>query len=298
VLRRPEVQGIKELSVTKEVYQLREGSTSNPYVWDFDLCSLTLGNFNYRKMSLVRDCNEWVVSTVENPAFDEIFSLDSHKHETSAPAPLPLEDQYLIVPSDPTQTGAIAWARTSANLIIQGPPGTGKSQTITNLIPDYVAKGKQVLFVCEKRVALDVVYHRLAQSGIDRLACLIHDSQTDKKSFIMDLKDSYEGFLAATSARGVEKKSAELVEIINRELAALRSFSEGMQGLPEDTEASVRDVLGRLVELRAFSEARDAEAEEAVPAYADWERCGQQVKRLAATLVDVGAELVFAANPL
>ena len=36
--------------------QFREGSgDGNPYAWDFDLCSLTLGNFNYRKMTLVRD---------------------------------------------------------------------------------------------------------------------------------------------------------------------------------------------------------------------------------------------------
>ncbi len=27
----------------------------NPYAWSFDLCSVTLGNFKYRKMSLVRD---------------------------------------------------------------------------------------------------------------------------------------------------------------------------------------------------------------------------------------------------
>ena len=73
-----------------------------------------------------------------------------------------------------------------------GPPGTGKSQTITNLIADYVARGKRVLFVCEKRAAIDVVFHRLRQQGLDELCCLIHDSQTDKKAFIRNLKQTYE----------------------------------------------------------------------------------------------------------
>src|ERR1700704_6383040 len=87
-------------------------------------------------------------------------------------------------------------AREGGSYIIQGPPGTGKSQTITNLIADYVARGKRVLFVCEKRAAIDVVFHRLRQQGLDELCCLIHDSQTDKKAFIQNLKQTYETFLS------------------------------------------------------------------------------------------------------
>src|SRR5208282_2063704 len=114
-----------------------------------------------------------------------------------APMPaLELADQHLIIPCDATQASAIARARTAASYIIQGPPGTGKSQTITNLIADYVARGKRVLFVCEKRAAIDIVFHRLRQQGLDELCCLIHDSQTDKKAFIQDLKQTYEKFLS------------------------------------------------------------------------------------------------------
>ena len=297
-VRRPEVQGIKQLSVTRETYALREGSKANPYVWDFDLCSLTLGNFNYRKMSLVQDYNELVVSEGENSAFEDLFALDSKKHEAKAPPPLPLDEQYLIVPSDPTQASAIAWGREGQNMIIQGPPGTGKSQTITNLIADYVANGKHVLFVCEKRAALDVVYHRLAQSGLDRLACLIHDSQTDKKSFVMDLKESYEGFLSAKPAKGLEKKAKAQMEIMLRELETLQLFSDGMLGQPDGGDASVRDLIGRLVELKSHVEIQDAEAEEAVPAYRDWEDFGSRVKRLVSTLIDLGVDPVFARHPL
>jgi len=36
-----------------------------------------------------------------------------------------------------------------AAILFKVRPGTGKSQTITNLIADYVARGKRVLFVCE-----------------------------------------------------------------------------------------------------------------------------------------------------
>ena len=78
----------------------------------------------------------------------------------------------------------MALARSGVSYIIQGPPGTGKSQTITNLVADYVGQGKRVLFVCEKRAAIDVVFHRLRQQGLDELCCMIHDSQADKKAFV------------------------------------------------------------------------------------------------------------------
>ena len=121
------------------------------------------------------------------------------------------------------RSGAIARRATGRSLIIQGPPGTGKSQTITNLIADYVARGKRVLFVCEKRAAIDVVFHRLRQQGLDELCCLIHDSQTDKKEFIQNLKQTYEQWLAAPSdadTAGSVRVTA-LLDTLENELAAL-----------------------------------------------------------------------------
>ena len=116
--------------------------------------------------------------------------------------------------------------------IIQGPPGTGKSQTITNLIADFVARGKRVLFVCEKRAAIDVVHHRLKQSGLDRLCALIHDSQGDKKAFIQRLKGTYERYLA--EARWSEPMwngsgvSGDVLVRMEAALDALARFSETM----------------------------------------------------------------------
>ena len=140
-------------------------SNQNPYSWDFDLCSQTLGNFHYRKMTLVRDYAKLIETDMASTAFDTVFSLSPRTPGNMLPPPLELADQHLIISCDATQATAIARARTGASYIIQGPPGTGKSQTITNLIADYVARGKRVLFVCEKRAAIDVVFHRLRQHG-------------------------------------------------------------------------------------------------------------------------------------
>src|SRR5439155_13799644 len=107
----------------------------------------------------------------------------------------PLANRFPVLTCDPTRMSAIARARAGKSYIIQGPPGTGKSQTIANLIADHVSRGQRVLFVCEKRAAIDVVYHRLRQNGLQGLCALIHDSQEDKKAWIMDLKETYESHL-------------------------------------------------------------------------------------------------------
>ena len=86
--------------------------------------------------------------------------------------------------------------------MIQGPPGTGKSQTITNMIADFVARGRRVLFVCQKRAALDVVHARLAGRNLDELCTLVHDSQADKKAFVHGLRDTYESWLTAEQRPG------------------------------------------------------------------------------------------------
>ena len=115
-------------AVEKErlLYHLQEGGEENPYVWNFDLCSVTLGNFKYRKMSLVRDYETLLDNPPTNPAFDATFSLAPRPAERQLPPAVPLEERYHVVPSDPTQASAIEEARAGTSYIIQGPPGTGQ----------------------------------------------------------------------------------------------------------------------------------------------------------------------------
>ena len=240
----------KVLETERRMFSLRDGDNQNPYSWDFDLCSLTLGNFNYRKMTLVRDYARLIETDMASGAFDTVFSL-SPKPPEEAPPPLELEQQNLIISCDAAQGSAIARARTGASYIIQGPPGTGKSQTITNLIADYVARGKRVLFVCEKRAAIDVVFHRLRQQGLDELCCLIHDSQTDKKAFIQNLKQTYEQFLSQSEVDAeAERNRTATLKTMEQDLVGLRRFSEVMRQPQVQTGIGVRSLLHRLVELR------------------------------------------------
>jgi predicted DNA-binding WGR domain protein/multidrug efflux pump subunit AcrA (membrane-fusion protein) len=295
-------------AVEKErvLYHLQEGGEDNPYVWNFDLCSVTLGNFKYRKMSLVRDYETLLDAPSANPAFDAMFSLAPRPAERQLPPALPLDDRFHVVPSDPTQASAIEEARAGTSYIIQGPPGTGKSQTITNLIADYVARGKRVLFVCEKRAAIDVVYARLRQCGLGDLCCLIHDSQADKKGFVMDLKQTYEALLGEASARpspgrtGKPKKDPrkEVLARLKNDLRPLEQFDAAMQSSPQHAGIPLRHLLRRAVELRDEMPELAPLERERLPDYAAWWQHRERIASLAAAVDDIRPDGVLARHPL
>ncbi len=286
------------LEAERRMFALREGDNQNPYSWDFDLCSLTLGNFNYRKMTLVRDYARLIETDMASGAFDSVFSLIPKPPE-EALTPLELSDQHLIISCDAAQGSAISRAREGASYIIQGPPGTGKSQTITNLIADYVARGKRVLFVCEKRAAIDVVFHRLRQQGLDELCCLIHDSQTDKKAFIQDLKQTYEKFLSqADLDPQADQARATALRAMEQDLASLRRFSEVMRGPHVHTGVAVRALLHRLVQLRGHARELPPVLEDILPEYPLWLQHGEIIERLKNALEELGEDLCFGKNPL
>jgi len=71
----------------RQLYSLDEPQGTNPYSWEYDLCSVTLGNFRYRKMSLVRDYATLLENGLDNPGFDAIFSLQPRLVE---PTPIDL----------------------------------------------------------------------------------------------------------------------------------------------------------------------------------------------------------------
>ena len=87
---------------------------------------------------------------------------------------LPLRDQYAILDADYSQLLTIDSAMKGKHLVVHGPPGTGKSQTIANLIATYLAKGKRILFVSEKKAALDVVKRKLVDCGLGVFCLDLH----------------------------------------------------------------------------------------------------------------------------
>nr|WP_246376478.1 DUF4011 domain-containing protein [Conyzicola lurida] len=94
------------------------------------------------------------------------------------------------IPADASQLGAIAAAVSDQTFVLEGPPGTGKSQTITNLLVRAIAEGKKVLFVAEKRAALQVVQRRLDEVGLGAFTLDLHDKGSRPLAVRAQIKDA------------------------------------------------------------------------------------------------------------
>jgi superfamily I DNA and/or RNA helicase/predicted DNA-binding WGR domain protein len=281
----------------RQMYELVE-SENNPYSWDFDVCNIVLGNFNYKKMSLVRDYNQVIDHKIHHKVFEHLFSDQPKKYSEQS---YDLNDPatwHHVVTADPTQTKAILQSRSGESYIIQGPPGTGKSQTITNLIADYAARGKSVLFVCEKRAALDVVFHRLKQQGLDELCCYIHDSQGDKREFIRNLKETYEDFIKnKLDHKKIRDERDYLLQKIENGLSLIRDYHQISTWESENASMEVRKLVERIIEIKHHLVNLSMAEEELLPYYKEWKTFGDTIRQLSQVLEETGAEPGFSEHP-
>ena len=133
----------------------------------------------YKKMPMVNDiksnldalANHDLIAALagDEAAVESVRLHSDHPIDPSLPDHLPPADEFLVLNADSSQNEAINAALSGHSFVLQGPPGTGKSQTISNLIATMMAHGKRVLFVAEKRAAIDAVVKRLTYVGLDRL---------------------------------------------------------------------------------------------------------------------------------
>ncbi|HEY4337518.1 MAG TPA: AAA domain-containing protein, partial [Puia sp.] len=245
-----------------------------------------------------RDYNVVIDRQQQQPGFDALFSTEprvfpEHSFDRNRP-----DDWFHVITADPAQTKAILQSRGGYSYIIQGPPGTGKSQTITNLIADFVARGKNILFVCEKRAALDVVYHRLKQVGLEELCCYIHDSQGDKREFIRNLKATYEDFVdRRLDLPGLKAKRESLLLSMDRHLELLQEFHDRSLEEGEETGVTGRALIEKMIGLRQDLVGLDPRQEEGLPGYREWMDSSVVVAELEAVLEETGADGSFAEHP-
>lgn len=121
----------------------------------------------------------------------------------------------LPVPADASQLEAVAAARDGRTFVLEGPPGTGKSQTITNLLAHAMANGQRVLFVAEKRAALEVVAKRLDEVGLGEFALDLHDKGSSPNAVRAQIKASLDHLVFADTA-GMKLATGDLETSVRR----------------------------------------------------------------------------------
>lgn len=144
------------------------------------------------------------------------------------------ENTFTPFPLDAYQEKALKEIKRGKSIVVQGPPGTGKSQLISNVICDFIARGRNVLLVCQKRAALDVVYERLKQKELHDFVALVHDFKNDRKPIYeqidqqIEAVDHYEKKNAALDSIQLERTFSQASRRIDQLLEELQEFSENL----------------------------------------------------------------------
>jgi very-short-patch-repair endonuclease len=153
---------------------------------------MVIGTFTYAKLPMVQDMqaadelladSDVVAAIAGDPEAQELLAADDDGEPLRDS---PAED-YSVLDADSSQRSAIAAVLSGRSLVIHGPPGTGKSQTIANLIAALVTRGRKVLFVAEKRAAIDAVLSRLKGVDLGDLVLDIHEGTRDRQRIARDL---------------------------------------------------------------------------------------------------------------
>ena len=151
--------------------------------WD-DVVTPTvhLGLFRFSTYRMWKDLEDHWPTIAANPLVAHLMSggrQDFVDPVGPADGGLDIDEatQNLPLAADSTQARIVADAVAGRSLVVEGPPGTGKSQTVSNLIFRALATGRTIMFVAEKKSALDVVARRLREeTGIGALLLNLHDN--------------------------------------------------------------------------------------------------------------------------
>jgi very-short-patch-repair endonuclease/DNA polymerase III delta prime subunit len=214
-----------------------------------------LANFYFNKMAIVEDLKRNLETIASNPLIAaiaghlpsraklsrEVASITPHQLDE-----MPITSDYLVLDADSSQQRAIVLASIGQSLIMHGPPGTGKSQTIANLIAQSVAEGRRVLFVAEKRAALEAVIKRLQQPevGLGHLVLDLHSADLSRKEVMEQIARTLEQI--RNTPRVTEEESLSQFQSKRRQLNAhVLRVNQPRQ----PTGLSVYTMIGELLRL-------------------------------------------------
>jgi very-short-patch-repair endonuclease len=246
------------------------------------LSRVVAGTFAYTKLPMVKDLQENVDALASHDLIAAIAGdsdaresiKEMHARDTDATQPdfTPPDDEFLVLDADASQNLAINAAVAGEPLIVQGPPGTGKSQTIANLITSLTARGERVLFVAEKRAAIDAVTKRLRKVGLGDLVMDLHGGVTSKKQLAAELSRTLEDISRIPrlnldqlhhdlegNRKALREHAAAMHEVREPWGLTLFQVNERLIGLGDDAKTNLRFAGSRLNDLdsEAARTARD-----------------------------------------
>ena len=194
---------------------------------------VAIGTFSFAKYLMWKDLVDRADQLRDSPLVRHLIDRDAASYGERSAFPSPEELDSIIdpatlftpLPADSSQLTAVVASAQGRDFVLDGPPGTGKSQTIANIIAHNMALGRRVLFVAEKKAALDVVHRRLADKGLAPFCLELHSAKATKAQVLRQLDSAWttrdtlsaeEWAREAEEARRLRDELNEMVRLLHR----------------------------------------------------------------------------------
>ncbi len=210
----------------KEVFDAFSQSIKSRPTWSLS-GDIALGIFAFDKVVIWKDLDDHIDDFRRNPFVEHLASRKGLYDDNvmvfkpeEVEAHLDFAKLRCPLSADASQLVAVLYSELGKSFVLHGPPGTGKSQTITNIIAHNLAIGKKVLFVSEKKAALDVVHRRLEGIGLAPFCLELHSNKSKKTNVMrqiqeaLDVKRGQDPAHWDSICRDMAVKTAELAQFV------------------------------------------------------------------------------------
>ncbi|MCQ2772522.1 MAG: AAA domain-containing protein, partial [Bacilli bacterium] len=178
----------------------------------------TISLFSFAHFTMWTDLKVRRDALMENPVVQSLYSgvkswddrddLVDYEEMDERISP---SDLAIPLPADSSQVKAISDSLMGESFILDGPPGTGKSQTIANMVVNFMNHGKSVLFVAEKEVALEVVKRRLDSLGLGDFTLMLSSANASKTKVLSKIGEMLD-YGSTKSPAELDKTLEEITE--------------------------------------------------------------------------------------
>lgn len=233
-------------------------ATATKARWIVQPNRMVLGFFSFGKFRMLRDLELQESGSDDGNQLVERLLLgtseeNSGRSQTSIHASSEnLDKRYSevkdlghILDADTSQTQVITAVKDGRNLVVQGPPGTGKSQTIANIVAVMAKAGKKILFIAEKRAALDVVYKRLEKCGLGPLCLELHSHKSNRNQFYQELRKTMDLHEPVEVAQTKYEETQQIRDGLNQTSELLHQIDKQTGNTPFLLMGRMSELLGR-----------------------------------------------------
>lgn len=218
-----------------------------------------LSTFSFESLVIYRDLGALVGAAADHAviaalsgASTSVGKSESLPHDLDS-LPTPATVPIPVLDTDSSQLAVLTLSSLGHNVVVHGPPGTGKSQTIANLIVDALARNKKVLFVSAKMAALNVVYDRLKEAGLQNFCLEAHSTKAGKQKVIDELRRTLEAEMSR-DGDALEREFQSLLRVRDE----LNAYARELHAPVQPLGMSVFGANARLSQLTDVPDVRGA----------------------------------------